>query len=250
MKIALLVAYDGTGFHGVARQRSASVRTVQGVLDERLELLLRTPVKTTVAGRTDAGVHARGQVISFRIERDVDLEWLRRRLNKWLGPDLVVRGAAVVGDTFDARHSARRRTYEYTLYRSEQIDPFLERFAVRVSPELDLRAMRAGAKHLVGEHDFASFCRSGEGPTTRRVRSIAIAGHADGRVVLKLVADSFCQQMVRSIVGTLLEVGLGRRGASDVGRALRAGDRAAAGQVAPPKGLVLASVSYARDPFD
>jgi tRNA pseudouridine38-40 synthase len=249
VKIALLVAYDGTGFRGAARQRGRRERTVQGLLDERLAALLRGPVRTTLAGRTDAGVHARGQVVSFGTTRAVDPAWLRRRLNRWLAPDIVVRAAAEVPDTFDARHSARRRTYEYSLYRSDVPDPFREPYAVRIEPGVNVAAMRSAAPALVGEHDYASFCRAGEGPTLRRVRTITVASRGGGTVVVRLVADSFCQQMVRSIVGTLLQVGAGERDAADVARILEARDRAAAGPVAPARGLTLVSVTYRPDPF-
>jgi len=249
MKVALLVSYDGTGFRGVARQRGRSERTVQGVLEERLEVLLRGPVRTTVAGRTDAGVHARGQVVSFEVADETDVDWLKMRLNKWVGPEVAVRAVAEVPSSFHARHSARRRVYEYTVYRSDVVDPFLERYAVRVAGAIDVRGMRAAARTLIGEHDFASFCRGGEAPTTRRVRSVAIVPRADGRVVVRIVADSFCQQMVRSIVGTLLEVGRGDRDAADMQKILDARDRSAAGGVAPAKGLALVEVGYPRDPF-
>lgn len=249
MKIALLVAYDGTGFRGVARQKGRSERTVQGLIEERLALLLRSPVSTTVAGRTDAGVHARGQVLSFAFERDVDVEWLRRRLNRWLASEVVVRAAAVVADGFDARHSARRRVYEYMVYRGDASDPFLDRFALHVAGALDVAAMRRAGRAFVGEHDFASFCRAGQMPTVRRVRSVAIKPHADGRIVIRVEGDGFCQQMVRSMVGTLLQVGRGEREAGEVAKIVAARDRSAAGPVAPAKGLTLVEVRYSRDPF-
>ena len=249
MNIALLLAYDGTDFHGAARQRGRGERTVQGLLEERLTTLVRDEVRTTLAGRTDAGVHARGQVVSFDARRAIDPAWLQRRLNRWLAPEIVVRAAAEVPEGFDARHSARRRTYVYALYRSHVLDPFRERYAVRVDPELDVHAMRAAAAALVGEHDFASFCRAGEGRTLRRVRSATVVSRAGGDVVVRLVGDSFCQQMVRSLVGTLLQVGGGSREPRDLSRVIAARDRAAAGPVAPAKGLTLVSVTYRPDPF-
>ncbi|MGH2784081.1 MAG: tRNA pseudouridine(38-40) synthase TruA [Actinomycetota bacterium] len=245
--MALLVAYDGTDFHGFARQPSR--RTVQGVLEEALSQLLRTPVRTTGAGRTDAGVHAAGQVVSFEAPDGTDSAWVAARLNKRLGPEVSIRGAAAVPDSFDARFGAKRREYEYHLYRTPAPDPFLDRFAVHLPGDLDLLAMRSAAKAFVGEHDFSSFCRRGEGSLVRRVRSITFASPEPGRLVVRVVADSFCHQMVRSLVGLLLEIGRGKRPAGDARKALSARNRGAAGPVAPAKGLVLRSVTYLRAPW-
>jgi len=246
VKIALLVAYDGTSFNGFARQPQG--RTVQGLLEANLSLFLRTAVRTTGAGRTDAGVHAAGQVVSFEAPAGTDPARLRDRLNRRLAPEISVRAAAAVPAPFDARHSARKRVYEYLLYGSPTPDPFLDRFAVWSAGELNVAAMRRAARALIGEHDFSSFCRRGEGSMVRRVRSITIkpSGH---RLVVRIVADSFCHQMVRSIVGLLLEVGRGKRAPEDAGRALKAKNRAAAGPVAPAKGLTLVEVGYPRRPF-
>jgi tRNA pseudouridine38-40 synthase len=247
VKIALLVAYDGTDFSGFARQPTQ--RTVQGVLEESLSQLLRVPVRSVGAGRTDAGVHAAGQVVSFDAPDGTDPGWVASRLNRRLGPEVSIRGAASVADHFDARRGAKRREYEYHLYRSEAPHPFLDRFAVHVPEPLDLPAMRSAAKAFIGEHDFSSFCRRGEGSLVRRVRSITVSTPAPDRMVIRVVADSFCHQMVRSAVGLLLDVGRGKRVASDARKALLARDRAAAGPVAPAKGLILRSVVYARSPF-
>jgi tRNA pseudouridine38-40 synthase len=246
MKIALLVAYDGTDFHGFARQKSA--RTVQGSLEEKLALLLRTPVETVGAGRTDAGVHAAGQVVSFDAPSSVLPEWLKLRLNKLLAPEVVVRAAAEVPEDFSARFSATRREYEYRIYRSATLDPFRDRFALWVPDKLSITAMRAGARALIGEHDFSSFCRRGEGSMVRRVRSIRFASNGD-ELTVKIEADSFCHQMVRSIVGLILEIGVGKREPDDVGKALRARLRNSAGSVAPARGLHFILVGYRPSPF-
>jgi tRNA pseudouridine38-40 synthase len=214
-----------------------------------LTQLLRAPVRTTGAGRTDAGVHAAGQVASFEAPEGTDPAWVAARLNRRLAPEIAVRDAAAVPNSFDARFSAKRREYEYHLYRGSSPDPFLDRFAVHVPNRLDLRAMRSATKAFIGEHDFSSFCRRGEGSLVRRVRSITIATPAAGQIVIRVIADSFCHQMVRSLVGLLLDIGRGRRSASDARRALAAGDRAAAGGVAPAKGLFLKSVAYRRTPW-
>lgn len=248
MNIALLVAYDGTDFRGFARQPNG--RTVQGLLEEALSQLLREPIKTVGAGRTDAGVHAAGQVVSFETPSDAAPSWIADRLNRRLGPEISIRAAARVPDTFSARHSARKRIYEYHLYRSASRDPFLDRFAVWAPGPLNVGSMRRAAKALTGEHDFSSFCRRGEGSMVRRVRSITIRSPESERLVIRVVADSFCHQMVRSIVGLLLDVGRGKRRPDDAPKALKARDRAAAGPVAPAKGLVLVDVGYPRRPFN
>jgi tRNA pseudouridine38-40 synthase len=241
MKIALLVAYDGTDFHGFARQKSA--RTVQGSLEEKLALLLRAPIETVGAGRTDAGVHARGQVVSFNSDSEVDPAWVQMRLNKLLAPEIVVRAAAEVPDDFSARFSAARRDYEYRIYRSTTSDPFRDRFALWVPDKLSFTTMRAGARALIGEHDFSSFCRRGDGSMVRRIRSIRFVSSGD-ELTVKISADSFCHQMVRSIVGLLLDVGTGKRAVTDVSSALRARNRGSAGPVADARGLHLVHVSY------
>jgi tRNA pseudouridine38-40 synthase len=247
LKIALLVAYDGTDFRGFARQPQH--RTVQGLLEEAVSQLLRVPVKTTGAGRTDAGVHARGQVMSFDAPDGSDPAWIRDRLNRRLAPEISVRAAAAVPPSFDARFSARKRVYEYVLHRADARDPFVDRFAVWAPGRLDVASMRRAAKSLIGEHDFSSFCRRGDGSMVRRIRSITIRPAPEELLVVRLVADSFCHQMVRSIVGLLLDVGRGKRAEGDVARALKARDRAAAGPVAPAKGLTLIEVGYRKSPF-
>lgn len=246
MKVALLVAYDGAGFSGFARQPRA--RTVQGELEERLSLLLREPIQTVGAGRTDASVHAWGQVVSFAAPEGTRPDRVMQRLNRWLGPELAVRAAAEVPEGFDARFSARRREYEYRVYRGEHPDPFRDRFAVWVRGPLQVTRMRQGARALIGEHDFSAFCRRGPGSLVRHVRTIRIvpAGEA---LTFKVSADSFCHQQVRSMVGLLLDVGAGKRGPEDVRAALASKDRARAGSVAPARGLHLMRVAYRPDPF-
>jgi tRNA pseudouridine38-40 synthase len=246
VKIALLVAYDGTDFQGFARQPDG--RTVQGLLEGSLAQLLRVEVRTTGAGRTDAGVHAAGQVVSFEAPVGTDPQWVADRLNKRLGPEIAVRAAAIVPEEFDARHSATKRIYEYRLVRASAPDPLRDRFTVWVPGDLNVTAMRRAAKGFLGEHDFSSFCRRSEGSMVRRLRTITFRP-SDDDLVIRVVGDSFCHQMVRSIVGFLLEVGRGKRSADEVPRVLAQRDRAAAGPVAPAKGLTLVGVGYPRPPF-
>jgi tRNA pseudouridine38-40 synthase len=244
-RLRLLVAYDGRPFSGFARQKDR--RTVQGELERVLGRLAGVPVRTVGAGRTDAGVHARGQVVHADIPdeaRPLDPERVRRALNGALGPAIVVREAAWAPHGFDARASARRRTYLYRVDDSGAPDPLTAGFVLHHPRPLDLERMRVAARALLGEHDFAAFCRrTPEGTTVRRLRSVRIARRR-GLIELKLVADSFCWQMVRGIVGYLLAVGDGRRDPAETSKVLASGDRAQAGQVAPAHALVLEAVTY------
>jgi tRNA pseudouridine38-40 synthase len=246
-KVRLLVAYDGTDFRGFAAQPSQpQVRTVGGVLGDAIEKVLRHPVELTCAGRTDAGVHARGQVVSFEAEPGLEAARLQQGLNSMLGPEIVVRAADVVDPGFDARRSATARSYVYTIVNRPVADPFLARYAWWISDPLDVTRLRLAADVFIGEHDFASFCRKGpEGSTTmRRVLDSRWRDEGDGRLRFEIRARAFCWQMVRSIVGTLVEVGSGKRRPGDLLAVLRAADRAAAAQPAPAQGLCLWDVEY------
>jgi tRNA pseudouridine38-40 synthase len=242
-RVRLLVAYRGTTFHGFAAQPGQL--TVGGVLIAALQRHLRHPVELTCAGRTDTGVHAWGQVVSFDARADVDLAALQRSLNRALRPEVVVRAAELVPDDFDARRSATGRAYRYTIVNRAVADPFLAAVAWHVERPLDLAAMRLGCDPIHGEHDFASFCRRPPtGSLTRRVRDARWVELGDGVLRFDIEASSFCQQMVRSLVGTLVDIGTGRRRAGEMAAMLRARDRSVAGQIAPPHGLCLWEVSY------
>lgn len=240
----MTVAYLGTGFRGFAA--NAGVPTVAGALGDAVGRVLGQPVELSVAGRTDAGVHAHGQVVSFDAPDDgVDLERLERSVNAMCAPAIAVRDLVVVDDDFSARFSARWRRYRYTLWNAPVPDPFRAATAWHVPAPLDLRAMQLGADPLIGEHDFSSFCRRPD-PQATLVRRVLEAGwSAQGDVAtFEIRANAFCHQMVRSIVGLLVDVGLGRRRAGEVLGVLRARDRAQAGTVAPPHGLCLVEVGY------
>jgi tRNA pseudouridine38-40 synthase len=241
-RLRLVVAYDGAPFSGFARQRER--RTVQGDLEAALSRLAKQPVSTVGAGRTDAGVHARGQVVHADVPARLDPERVRRALNGSLGPSITVRDAAWAAPGFDARLSARRRTYVYRVDDSGDPDPLLRGFVLAWPRPLDLPRMREAASPLLGEHDFAAFCRGRPGgTTTRRLRSLGVR-RLRGLVEVRLVADAFCWQMVRGIVGHLLLVGDGRRDPGDTAAVLAAADRSRAGNIAPPHGLVLEAVAY------
>jgi tRNA pseudouridine38-40 synthase len=249
VRVRMTVAYDGSGFHGFAP--NPGVTTVGGTLREALERVLRAPVELTCAGRTDAGVHAWGQVVSFDAPADrYDAQALQRSLNRQLGPAIVVRSVDDAGEGFDARHSATRRTYRYTVVNRPVPDPFLAHVAWHVEAPLDLDLLRLGCDPLVGEHDFSAFCRRPkrrDGEEASLVRHVYRAGWADlGEGVLRfeIEANAFCHQMIRSLVGTLVDVGLRRKHAGDLLGILRGRSRAAASPLAPPQGLCLWWVRY------
>lgn len=237
--LKLTLAYDGTGFRGWARQ--PGLRTVQRVLEEALGRLLGEVPRISVAGRTDAGVHARAQVVSF--PADDDPERLQRGLNGMLVPEVVVTGARRASEGFDARRSARAREYRYRLRTGPWPDPFTARYEWHRPGRLELVRMRRAARMLEGEHDFASFCRRGQGGTVRRLDRLAVRWDGD-LLLVRARAGGFLHQMVRSLVGTLVEVGDGRMDPGSMPEILAARDRSAAGRVAPPHGLTLEKVVY------
>lgn len=203
-------------------------------------------VTTAVAGRTDAGVHALGQVVSTAdAPNDLDLSTLRDKLNGMLGPEIAVAGVTPAPEDFDARFSARSRCYVYALRDAEVPDPFLSRTTWQVKGRLDVEAMNEAAGHLIGEQDFRSFGRlpAPDASPVRRLYELRCT-RADDLIRIRARANAFIQQMVRSLVGTLVEVGAGKRSPDQIPAVLGAHDRAAAGPVAPSKGLCLVGVEY------
>lgn len=243
--VRLTLAYDGTGFRGWAKQREQ--RTVEGVLQTALERFLRDRPKISAAGRTDAGVHARGQVVSFHAADVVDVGRLESGLNALLAPEVVVTEARGAPDGFHARHSATAREYRYRIQTGPYPDPFTARFVWHRPGEVSLPRMRAAARELVGEHDFASFCRrpQDDRQTVRDLERLSVVREGD-RLEIAARANAFLHQMVRSLVGTLVAVGEGRIAASSMPAVLDARDRLSAGPVAPPHGLTLERVIYGR----
>ncbi|MFK8025734.1 MAG: tRNA pseudouridine(38-40) synthase TruA [Ilumatobacter sp.] len=248
------VAYDGTDFRGFAESRD--VRSVMGEFRATLEQVLQVELDLTAAGRTDAGVHGWGQVVTGRLPESADLARLQRSVNRMCAPSIAVRSLEWAAEDFDARFSATSRSYRYEVWNAPQPNPLVARTSWHVVEPLDLNAMNRAATHLLGQHDFTSFCRRpkvAEGaPEKSMVRILQEARWSrpsdDPATAplrrFEISASSFCHQMVRSIVGTLVDVGRGRRDPDSVSHTLRALDRAAAGAVAPPAGLVLWSVSY------
>lgn len=249
VRVRMTVAYDGTGFHGFAP--NPGVTTVGGSLLEALTRVLGHPIELACAGRTDAGVHAWGQVVSFDAAADAfDAPALQRSLNKLCAPRIVVRDVATADANFDARRCATGRTYRYTVLNRPVPDPFLARLAWHVPEPLNRDLLQLGCDPLVGEHDFSAFCRRAkrrEGAEESMVRHVRQASWSDaGSDVLRfeISANAFCHQMVRSLVGTLVDVGAERLRAGEIRGILAQRDRSAAGGVAPPQGLCLWSVDY------
>lgn len=249
VRVRLLVAYDGSGFHGFAEQ--TGVPTVGGALREAIEKVARAPVELTCAGRTDAGVHAWGQVVHTDLPADTDLGRLHRSLLKLLGPRIVVRAVEAAPPDFDARFSARSRTYRYRVHNAEVPDPFTAHLAWHVVTPLDLDLLTLACDPFLGEHDFSAFCRrpkvaAGQ-PEPSLVRRVLRAGWTDlgeGELRFEIEATAFCHQMVRSIVGTVVAAGHGAVRAGDIRAVLRSGDRNLAPPIAPPHGLCLWHVAY------
>ncbi len=259
MRLRLDLAYDGTDFHGWATQ--PGLRTVQGTLEAALAQVLRLEAAPlTVAGRTDTGVHARGQVAHLDLDEDVLAasagrstrppdEALLRRLNGILPDDIRIHRVAPAPAGFDARFSAVWRRYAYRVADApELVDPLVRRSVLAWPRELDLRAMNDAASALRGEHDFAAFCKKREGATTiRTLTELSWARDDCGVAVATVRADAFCHNMVRALVGAMIAVGEGRREPGWAGEVLRGGVRDAGVTVVHPHGLTLEEVGYPAD---
>ena len=236
------LGYDGAGFRGYARQEGQ--RTIQGELETALETILGTPPSTSVAGRTDAGVHARAQVVSFEVEEEIDGLQLARSLNGILGPEIAIAEVTRVQDGFNARFSATFRRYRYLMALSPAWDPLTRHQVWHVGRSLDIGAMQAVAALAVGEHDFSAFCRSAEGKSNVRLVEEAHWEPADSLLTFWIKANAFCHQMVRSLVGFAYDVGRGFTGVDSISEIIDSGDRGRVVTIAPPHGLTLWEVGY------
>lgn len=239
-----VIEYDGTDFSGW--QFQPEQRTVCGAVERTLSSLFDEPIKVTCAGRTDTGVHATGQTISFTSERRFPIQRLALALNANLPPDVTARDATLAPEGFSARHHALSRTYEYVILNRAMPSATLRRFAHHVYKPIDHERFRHAADHMVGIHDFVSFCgvHPDRGGTVRTITSIDIECDAD-IVRVRIEGLSFLHRMIRITIGTLVEIATGRRDADDIPRIIAACDREAAGYTAPATGLYLAGVRYA-----
>ncbi len=245
--IRLVVEYDGTGFHGWQRQKNGP--SVQQHLEEVLATLVQHEVKVAGASRTDAGVHARGQVALFHTERTIPLHGIRRGANSLLPDEISIRDAAEVDDEFHPRHSATGKHYRYSILNRADRSPRYRHRAWHITEQLDLVAMAAAAEILTGEHDFSAFRAAGcsAKTTVRRVESIAITPPRPGEDLLTvdIRGNAFLRQMVRIMVGTLADVAEGELAVGQVAEILAHKQRVNAGRTAPPQGLELVEVMYA-----
>jgi len=237
------IEYDGTDWHGW--QIQPDLPTIQHAVEEALATLVRERVKVVGSGRTDAGVHAAGQVAHVVLPQPVDTLRIRRSLNGILPRSIAVRAVESVNDTFHARYDAVSRTYRY---RISCLDVAIERaYRWRVRPRPDMARMNTAAEALLGKHDFSSFCRTGSETKNRVCDVRSAAWHPDTReedFLFEIVADRFLHGMVRSIVGTLIEIGHKKRSANSIDGILRAMNRREAGYAAPARGLTLERVEY------
>jgi tRNA pseudouridine38-40 synthase len=245
--IKLTLAYDGTAYAGW--QFQPGQRTLQGVLEDALHRITGETIRTLGSGRTDAGVHALGQVVSFRSDSPLSAEVLQRALNAELPSDVAVRDVSEVAENFQARHDAVSKRYRYVIYDGPVRDVFRLRFCWHCRRRLDVAVMDRAARALLGTHDFRSLQASGSqrGSTIRTIRDIQVQRSDRGRgdvVVIEVEADGFLYHMVRTIVGTLVQIGQRRRPESWMAEVLEARDRRAAGPTAPPQGLFLVRAEY------
>jgi tRNA pseudouridine38-40 synthase len=242
--IRLLLEYDGTRYHGWQRQPEAA--SIQAVLEEALARLTQARVSIIGSGRTDAGVHARGQVANFRTESAIPLKAFHKGLNSLLPRDIAVLAAAEAPPEFHARKSARGKTYEYRILNRQTRSPLHHNYAWWLAPRLDLGAMSAAAAVLPGEHDFTAFRASGS-DNLNPVRRVLAAGWREGSggwLVFTITATGFLRGMVRSLVGTMVEMGRGKATPAILEELLMSGARHLAGPTAPPQGLYLVEVVY------
>jgi tRNA pseudouridine38-40 synthase len=241
--LKLTLQYDGTDYVGWQRQPNGT--SIQELIERAIEPIEGRPVAVVGAGRTDAGVHALGQVASVQLESAIDAAALPRALNATLPEDVRVASAEETAPDFNARFSATGKVYVYRIWTGPFLPPFERRYVWHVPSALDVERMREAARALVGAHDFSAFRAAGSDAVTseRTIRQLQIDVDHE-RVTVTVAGDGFLRYMVRAIVGTLVEVGQGRRSVDDVTATLASRDRSQAGPTAPAKGLVLVKVEY------
>ncbi len=243
MNIKLTVEYDGTNYHGWQIQPNGE--TIQSVLERAVSTFLKKPTRVTGSGRTDAGVHALGQVVNFHSDKDFDPYRIQRALNALTPADITIKEVEIVADSFDARRDGRARVYEYHILNRSTPSPFHLNRAWHLHEPLDVQAMREAIHCLLGEHDFSSFRAAGcdADHPVRKVYCVSL-DQRDELLVCAIEATAFLRHMVRNIVGTLVDVGHGQRTPESFRQLLEARDRTKAGATAPACGLFLLEVKY------
>ncbi|MFC1839079.1 tRNA pseudouridine(38-40) synthase TruA [Thermodesulfobacteriota bacterium] len=243
--IKLVLQYDGKNYHGWQRQKNDI--TIQGLLEEKIEKMTGKPVTLYASGRTDAGVHALHQVCNFNSDTKIDPESLRNGLNSLLPDDIYIKEAEYVDSEFHSRYSAKRKSYEYRIWNMKERNIFLRDYTWHIAHDLDLQEIKRCLSMLVGKQDFSSFKSSGSGninPVREMYKADLIDHNEEGMVCFFFEAEGFLRHMVRNIVGTVTDAGLGRITGNDFKEILRSGDRKKAGIKAPPQGLFLTMVKY------
>ncbi|MBP7901223.1 MAG: tRNA pseudouridine(38-40) synthase TruA [Spirochaetes bacterium] len=245
MRIAALLQYDGTAFAGFQLQKGLDIRTVQNDVEKALGIIFAQEMKITAAGRTDAGVHAMGQVIHFDIPRDMNLQKLAISMNGILEKDVSVKNLFVVPDDFHSRYSACSREYRYIIHNHHLRSPFSLYRAMWVSLPLDVERMRESASYLIGEHDFASFCKtcSASEGTVREISRIDINKH-DDLIFIDIEGNAFLHNQIRTIAGTLVSMEKNKSDPVLMKKILNQKTRLASGDTAPPYGLYFMNVKY------
>ncbi|MCL6638789.1 MAG: tRNA pseudouridine(38-40) synthase TruA [Firmicutes bacterium] len=244
--LMVVIAYDGTNYYGFQEQRGTKYQTVQGVLENRLSKMIGREVRVIGAGRTDSGVHARGQVINFDAEGwPVPVEKVALALNSRLPRDIAALSCAEVPPSFHARFSATAKRYRYTIYNGRVHSPFHRLYSYHLPRPLDADAMQEGAKHLIGEHDFSAFRALGT-PVKTTVRTMldAVVRREGEIITIDLKAEGFLYHMARMITGTLIRVGLGKITPAAVAGILASKNSLLGGPAAPARGLCLETVEY------
>ena len=242
--IKLILSYDGRGYHGWQRQKNGL--TIQEIVEEKLEVMTGAPVKVIASGRTDAGVHAINQVCNFTTRSSIGPEAFRQGLNSMLPDDIFIKDAQYVALEFHARYAVRAKIYEYRILNRDEHDVFLRHYTWHIRWPLNKDEMAKCLSVVTGCHDFSSFRSSGS-DNINPIRTISRAGlvcNEEGLVKIRIEADGFLRHMVRNIVGTVVEAGMGRMDFQGFEKILAAKDRCAAGKKAPAQGLFLMEVFY------
>ena len=240
----MIIEYDGTDYHGWQRQKQD--RTIQGKIEQAILLMTAKQVRLYASGRTDAGVHACGQTANFCCETELTPEAIQKGLNSILPSDIVIQECRSVHESFHARYDVKSKIYHYKILNRSLPAAIGRQYALFVRRKLDTAAMRQAITHILGSHDFKSFEGTGSprSHTIRNVMAADLTEKADGRLTFKIEADGFLRFMVRNIVGTLLDVGLGKISNEEFKKILESRDRSRAGATAPSHGLFLMEVKY------
>ncbi len=242
-RIRLIVAYDGTEYCGWQIQKNA--KTIEGVLTDALRIWLKEPIELIGASRTDAGVHAMGNIAVFDTESLVPADRYSIGVNRYLPDDIRVLRSDEVSMEYHPRYRKTEKTYEYTIQNTDIAIPVWQRYAYHVYHNIDIDKMQRAANLFVGEHDFSAFCSAGSKVKTkvRTIYEVSVRREHESLIRIRVRGDGFLYNMVRIISGTLIEVGEGRRGEDDIIEALLTGDRTKAGPTAPAHGLMLVNIS-------